>query len=319
MENNLKSYEFTSELIKTDIISLDAILNGGITPGSIIQLVAEAGLGKSTICMHVSKNLCFQEKKILYIDVEGSISKELIESIDISENIDKEFFYMRGSTFGDVERIIDNAMSKVNFDLIIIDSIACLINNGFVDEKRSISIETNNSNLNSRPLTLFLNKYNAIAKSSKTSFILVNQFRNKVDMKVGTILKEFGGKNTRYNSDIILKIAPLKGTGYYKDFKDLTKNEFGLNLQFELIKSNKSAPGKVIPFFLKYGLGISNVFNMIYALKKDGIISEKNSYYQYKTEDCEKTFHGISELYNAFINELDYEEVMNKVITFYKK
>lgn len=98
---------------------------------------------------------------------------------------------MRGSTFGDVERIIDNAMSKVNFDLIIIDSIACLINNGFVDEKRSISIETNNSNLNSRPLTLFLNKYNAIAKSSKTSFILVNQFRNKVDMKVGTILKEF--------------------------------------------------------------------------------------------------------------------------------
>lgn len=86
-----------------------------------------------------------------------------------------------------------------------------------------------------------------------------------------------------------------------------------------MIKSNKSAPGKVVPFFLKYGFGISNVFSMIYALKKQGVVSEKNSYYQYKTEDCEKTFHGISELYNGFINELDYEEVMNKVITFYKK
>lgn len=324
-KNELKSYDIKTPIFKTEIIPLDAILGGGIRKGEVIQIVAESGFGKSTIACHVASKYCVKGKKVLYIDAEGSISIELLESLGLDEEIDKNFFYIREAVFSKVEETIDLFIREDSIDLIIIDSIACLIPEGFSKVEKGISITTNNTNYTSRQLTSFFNKYNYIIKTKHINLLLINQYRNKVDMKVGTILKEYGGKNTKYNSDVILKISTIKSTGVNKKFKQLKlNNDPGTDLEFEIIKSNKMPPGITVPFYLIYGRGISNIASIMYALLQSKYVEEKNSFYRFKSsksDDKEKKelLHGIDAFVNYLKGNYPTNELEEVVIKYYNE
>lgn len=317
-KEKLLSYIIPEEVIKTNISCIDYATGGGIIPGTTVQLVSESGIGKSTICIEIARNFCNQQKRVLYLDSEGSITKETLLSVGITDTmLNDTFYYVRESTFENVEKVLDKFLNAIKFDLVIIDSIASLISDDFINTKSSIT--TKNSNINSRPLALFVNKYNSIAKSSEISFIFVNHFRNRIDPKVGTILKEYGCKSVKYNSDIILKIMPLKSSGKNKDFLKLPILFQGNMLEVEVVKSNKMAPGFKIPLFLIYGRGISELYQLIYALLKTNIIVEENSYYKYEENGVIYKRHGFEDLYNSIKSLLDNKEVMSKVKDFYIK
>ena len=198
-------------IIQTNIFALDFILKGGIEEATTYQLVGESGVGKSTIALTVAKNICEQGKHVVYIDSEGSVSKELLESIDLIYYLDEKLFtYVRECTFSKVEEILDSLLSTDEVSLVIVDSIATLVNEDFTNLNNGISITTKNTYFTTGPLVLFMNKYKSLAMSKKFSLLLINQYRNTIDMKKGTILKEYGSKNTKYNSDVILRIGPIK-------------------------------------------------------------------------------------------------------------
>lgn len=319
--NQFESYNFKIPTFKTNIIPLDVVLRGGIRAGEVIQIVAEPGLGKSTIACQIASMYTNEDKKVLYIDAEGSISIELLQSKGLYEEVDKNFFYAREARFSKVEEIIDSFIQEGSLDLIIIDSIACLIPEKLAKVEKGISITTNNTNYTSRQLTMFFNKYNCIVKSKQISLLVINQYRNKVDMNVGTILKEYGGKNTKYNSDVILRISTIKATGTNKKFLQLKKTIAGKELEFEVIKSNRLRPGFTIPFYLIYGHGISIAYAIIYALLRTNYIEETNHYFKlrnsvsnYKKE--KEIFHGIDLLY-AFIKEGNISHEFEEVVIDY--
>lgn len=320
----LKSYSFDKEDIATGLFALDAILGGGFAPGSITTMVAESGIGKSTIALETASLLAEQGYTVLYIDSEGSISQKLLLSTGAFYQIDKKLFYIRKSTFSEVEEVIDFYLKNTDIQFIFIDSITCLIHDGFVNlnksksksDKAGISITTNNSNYNSRRFGLFMNKYNSIIKQRDLNMILINQYRNKVDMQVGTILTMASGKAVRYISDVILSVAPLKGTGKYKDFKDIKKSSNGTELEFEIIKSNRLAPHKRVPFYLKYGYGIVNLYSYIYYFLKMDFLKECNNYFTFKTTDGEFKFHGADEL-NKNLHNYVKDETAVGVLNYY--
>jgi len=205
--------------------------------------------------------------------------------------------------FKKVEKIIDSAINSNNYSFIVIDSLACLIHEGFtnIEKSKKISITTNNTSYSSKALTAFMHKYNAVAKSKNICFIMINQYRNKVDMKIGTIQKIYGAKNVVYNCDCILNITPIKQVGDNAKFKALTESlNFGVALNLEIVKSNKASPKQKYPYYLVYGKGVSDLISSIYALVQLEIIVQNNGYYYIKSHKA----HGINELYNLFINEV---------------
>ena len=294
---NLTSYTFHDNEVtmRTDIYALDYILGGGIIKGNLIQLLSESGLGKTTICLQVARNLCSYDYKVLYIDVEGSVIKQKIIDMDLNKYYNKNFFYIRKATFKDVEQELDKFINNLKLDLIIIDSIACLINESFVEDSDSKSITTNNSNYNSRPLSLFFNKYNAIAKRDNIAFLFTNQYRNSISLKTGTVTKAYGGKNTTYNSDIILKLDNKKNNLKFKDFYSMENTELGDKGELSIIKSNVKPPGINAPYYLYYGRGISNAYNIAHVYLLLNIITCQNRYYELKSQK----FHGFKELISA--------------------
>lgn len=286
------------KIVNSNIAVLDNILKGGFELGSIVQLVSESGMGKSTIAMQIAKSLCEQDYNLLYLDCEGSISRELMESTGVKEYLNKRFFYVKESTFNQVEKTLDKFINTDEISFVIVDSIAGIINEAFINLDKTISITTNNTGYSSRPLVLFMQKYNSIAKTKNICFILTNQYRNKVDMQIGTILKEYGAKGVKYNSDVILRIAPLKATKENEHFRNLTKNiPYGRNLEFEIVKSNKRKPEEKFPFYFFYGQGISTMFSFIEMLINKGIIQEKaNAYYSFQIDGQTISAHGVMDL-----------------------
>lgn len=273
--------DYFSEPVSTGVCPIDKLLKGGIDLGTFVQLIAEPGIGKSTIALQVAKNLCSQGYNVLYVDSEHSVSKETLNSVGLS-NYKDNFFLVKESEFALVEQKLDEFILTGEINFIVIDSMACLINPCFTNigsKKGSISVTTNNSNYMSGPTNKFMSKYKSLAAKYNIGFIIINQNRNSVNMTTGTILKMYGPKNVEYDTDTIIRIKPIKTTTL-KDFKELTKDVVGGNaLSFEIVKSNKAEPDVVYPGYLMYGKGISNLWTYIYQLKKNGIIEQKGTFY----------------------------------------
>lgn len=298
ISKSLPNYFEEIEIVKSEIFILDFMLKNGLELGSTVQLVSESGIGKSTIALQIASNICKQGKKIIYIDSEGSVTREILETTGNKEYLNNNFFYIRESTFSNVEKYLDMYLATNEISFVFVDSLASLINEGYTNLKDGISIMSNNTNYATKPLVMFINKYHSLSISKKFCLIVINQYRNKVDMRKGTILKEFGSKNVKYQSDVIIKISPITSQSRHKDFKGLNS---GVTLEFETIKSNKTSPGISYPFFLLYGKGISNTCSYINALINLGIIKLNGTYFSLEN-DC------------IYIKEQGFEKFYNKIV-----
>ena len=67
----LADIEMNSEIrVSTGISEFDRVLGGGIVQGSLVLIAGDPGIGKSTILLQTSGELCRLNKKVLYISVD---------------------------------------------------------------------------------------------------------------------------------------------------------------------------------------------------------------------------------------------------------
>lgn len=274
----LEQYLERESFIKTNIMPLDACLGGGITKGEFVQLVGKYNVETTIISLQIARALCEQGKKVLYIDSRGDISLSRLNSIDLKKHLDSNFFYARESTFNRVEDILDKFIVTNQIDLIIIDSIASIINDGYLnldnDSSMPKQLKTDNkSSLSGTlPLTLFIKKYKALSMSRQIAFLLTNEYRNNVSMQIGTIEKIFGPKTLFYNSNVILKLNSIG------KIKSSDPNEITLELIID--KSSRLKKGVKIPLTIDILKGYSISKSTTDILLTQGIIKQSGGYYE---------------------------------------
>lgn len=321
-----KSEEEKHQVIPTDIQSLDYILGGGIELGSKVQIVAESSTGKSTIALNISRNFCKKNLNVLYIDTENSITKDLLKSTKCEQYCNNEedtdygdLLLVKESEFKQVSKILDNCLKTKHFHLVIIDSLANLVNECYTDidgkkkTKSEVKDLTNyNSAYESRPLNLFINKYSSLAKEYNVGMIYINQYRNKVDPTKGTILKEFGIKSVRYNSDIIIKIKKDKEEYILDENNIMMENssKSSIPTQFAKLiltieKSNKLLTDTSADTYIKYGYGIDETLDRIVDLVRCGKISCCNGYYDIHLGNSVSKPKGMKELIQHIYMNMD--------------
>ena len=315
-----KSEEAKHQVIPTDILSLDYILGGGIELGSKVQIVAESSTGKSTIALNISRNFCKKNLNILYIDTENSITKDLLKSTKCEQYCNNEedtdygdLLLVKESEFKQVSKILDNCLKTNHFHLVIIDSLANLVNECYTDidgKKKTKSevkdLTNNNTNYESRPLNLFINKYSSLAKEYNVGMIYINQYRNKVDPTKGTILKEFGIKSVRYNSDIIIKIKKDKEEYILDENNIMMENSSKSSIPtqfakliFTIEKSNKLLTDTSADTYIKYGYGIDEILDDTSDKVRNGTIKKNGKYYY--LQDSNEKYDGFINLVNNII------------------
>ena len=178
-----QTYKDKHQVISTEIKGLDYILGGGLELGSKVQIVAESSTGKSTIALQMAKNFCQKNLNVLYVDTENSITKELLESTGCNEYLnegkkDGMLVLLKESDFDTVNEKLDVLIKSGVFKLIIIDSLASMVSNNYVETKdgkeKIIPLTNNNTNYESRPLNLFINKYSNLANKYNVAIIYIN-------------------------------------------------------------------------------------------------------------------------------------------------
>lgn len=257
---------FKPELIPTGIVPLDLVLNGGLETGSLIELSGESQTGKSTLLLHMSKNLCDKGFSVMYLDVEGSVKDDLVNGIGLAKykcteaNPDNQFFVVRTSGYQETERIIRDCIVTDKFKVFIIDSVTAFSLDVYQDEEKGRMSTEDRVGADAQALGKFLKQLNVLKTRYNCIFIYINQTR--IDLSGWQAsYKAGGGQAAKYYPDIRL-FMKLKEKLVKKEDVALigqVDRPYGANTTIEAHKSRLGAGFIPYPLQIQFGRGCSNL------------------------------------------------------------
>ncbi len=120
--------------VSTNISEFDRILGGGLVQGSLVLIAGDPGIGKSTILLQTSGQLCKNGKKILYISAEESASQLKLRAERLSISADNLYIYPQTSM-----ESIKAQIEEIAPDIVVVDSIQAIYSQNVSSTAGSVS------------------------------------------------------------------------------------------------------------------------------------------------------------------------------------
>lgn len=118
----------------TGLSEFNRVLGGGLVRGSLVLIGGDPGIGKSTLVLQSSGNLAKAGLKILYASAEESARQIKLRANRL--NVDSENLFIYSETNLDE---IQNNISNINPDVVIIDSIQAVYSSSLTSSPGSVS------------------------------------------------------------------------------------------------------------------------------------------------------------------------------------
>lgn len=256
--------------VKSDLLSLDIVLGGtGIPLGKTIEIASESGVGKSTLLLHVSKNLCKQGYRVVWIDSEHATDDDLLTKMGLMTYVNSGMFKIyQEDTFAAVEKILDSIIPTGQVPFIVIDSLANITSESktastIYDKAVAKSIDNLQVAGDARFQTLFMKKYKSMSSRNNVTIFFVNQIRQFIPTGYGQIAKAVhsGAKAVKYNMDCIIDlISAGKIKGKKHTINGEEEIDIGSNVFFYIKEKSRICQGGVkVPGAIYFGQGFSNI------------------------------------------------------------
>lgn len=120
--------------IPTNISEFDRVLGGGLVQGSLILIAGDPGIGKSTLLLQSSGELCKQNKKVLYVSAEESASQIKLRADRLQIVHDNLYIYPQ-TNFDSIKHQIINERP----DVVVVDSIQAIYSSDVQSTAGSVS------------------------------------------------------------------------------------------------------------------------------------------------------------------------------------
>lgn len=198
----LSDIEMNTEIrTKTGISEFDRVLGGGIVQGSLVLIAGDPGIGKSTILLQTSGQLCNNGKKVLYVSAEESASQIKLRAERLKVISDNLYIYPQTNF-----ELIKKHIEEMQPDLVIVDSIQAIYTSIIQSSAGSVS-----------QIRECCNSLMSIAKTNNISIIVIGHVT-----KEGNIA---GPKVLEHMVDTVIQFEGDK----YKTYRILRsiKNRFG--------------------------------------------------------------------------------------------
>ena len=198
----LSEIEMNTEIrFSTNISEFDRVLGGGIVQGSLVLLAGDPGIGKSTILLQTSGELCRQGKKVFYVSAEESASQVKLRAERLGVKSDNLYIYPQTNF-----ELIKKHIEEMKPDLVIIDSIQAIYTSLIQSSAGSVS-----------QIRECCNSLMQVAKTQNISIIVIGHVT-----KEGNIA---GPKVLEHMVDAVIQFEGDK----YKSYRILrsVKNRFG--------------------------------------------------------------------------------------------
>jgi len=181
---------------------VDGLLDGGYENDVITTIYGPPGAAKTNFCLLAMTAV--KDKKILYVDTEGSFSLARFKQVcPYYEEVLERTLFLTPTNYGEQKEAFEFMRKAVDerFGLIIIDSIASLY-------RLELGVSNDIQNVN-RELGLHMALLTEIARKKKIPVIITNQIYTDFDdrEKIRTI----GGDTVKYWSRAMLEIQKVRG------------------------------------------------------------------------------------------------------------
>lgn len=188
--------------ISSGVDFVDSLLDGGFENDIITTIYGPPGAGKTNFCLLAMANL--PEKKILYVDTEGSFSLARFKQVCKNyEEVLNRTIFLTPTTYSEQKDAFEYMRKVVDekFGLIIVDSIATLY-------RLELGVSNDVQSVN-RELSLHMALLTEIARKRKIPVIMTNQVY--ADLEERDKVKTVGGDVTKYWSRVLLEIQKMRG------------------------------------------------------------------------------------------------------------
>ncbi len=286
-------------VISTGCLSLDIITGvGGFPRGRVIEIYGPEASGKTTIALQAVAEAQKAGGYAAFIDAEHALDPAYAQKLGV--NIDE--LYIAQPDFGEQAlEIAEILVRSGGVDIIVIDSVAALVPKAELEGDMGDS----HMGLQARLMSQALRKLTAIVSRSKTSFIFLNQMREKIGVYMGNPETTTGGKALKFYSSLrveVRKILTLKsGT-------DIV----GGRTRVKIVKNKVSPPFKDTEVDLIFGKGISKQGDVLDLSVTHGIVAKTGAWYSYGEEKLGQGKVAVTKLLEE--NTALYDELKDKVL-----
>jgi recombination protein RecA len=290
------------ECIPTDSVSLDIALGGGIPKGRIIEIIGHESSGKTTIALHLCKNVQKDGGLVAFIDVEHALDPEWAERI----GVDLSSVYISQPSSGEEAlQIAGLLIDSGKFQLVIIDSVAALV------PKKELENEIGDQTmgLQARLMSQALRVLNPSVSKTNTCLIFINQYRQKIGVLYGNPDVGCGGLALKFYASVRIDTRATSET-----VKDDSGNITAKGVKAKIIKNKVAPPFRVAEFNINYECGIDSNLDLIKNAVDYGVVEKSSSWYSYKGQKIGQGEDAAVEYIKnrPIIKESIYSEVIEK-------
>jgi len=274
--------------------NIDLALGGGIPEGIWVTFSGQPKTGKTTTALHFAANCQKKEygnRKVYYLDIEGRLKRKNVEGI---KHLDKNRFYPIRSVKGkilDAESFLQIAEKIVHEEygsVIIIDSVSMICAAGELSDELGKQHRAPGSKL----LAQFCRQLSNVVPINNNIIIGIMQMMANVS-GWGKSIVEKGGNAIVYQSDVRMTINK------FDYLKDENGKNIGQKVEWTILESALSTPGVKVDSYIKYGMGIDELHELIMMAIDIDVIQKGGTWYTFE----EKKYQGIDKLYKSFIME----------------
>jgi recombination protein RecA len=296
--------------ISTGIIKLDHALGyGGWPLGHLVEIISPSGAGKTSLLLSSAYQFQKDGAKVLFIDSDYGIETPALHRFGIKKS---NIILKQSSSFENIHELIISFLSKNSKSLIIIDSIASVIYEKYIDSSLGENYE---KDTRFRQLMIdFVRTTKPLLKKKKSVMLISNQIVEKVGIMFGN------PETTPWETLSLVDASSIR-----VDLRKISLLRSGAEIvgqrtKVKILKNKIASPFRNIEFNIYFSEGI-NTNDCLFEFAEDMKLIRKNGiYYKFKNRPIgDSSTKGREMAMKAFFSNQEFVNELNAdILNIYK-
>ncbi|MEN9580971.1 MAG: recombinase RecA [Pseudomonadota bacterium] len=250
-------------------VSLDRALGiGGYPRGRIVEIYGPESSGKTTLTLHAIAEVQAQGGVAAFIDAEHAFDTRYAKAL----GVDTASLLVSQPDCGEQALDIAEVLTKSGaIDLVVIDSVAALVPRAEIEGDMGDA----HMGLQARLMSQALRKLTAISHKTNTTFIFINQLRQKIGVTFGNPETTTGGNALKFYASVRLDVRRVGKVS-------VGEETVGNRTRVKVVKNKCARPFAEAEFDIRWGTGIDVTTDLLDLAVEAGLVTKNGAYYTFE-------------------------------------